>query len=156
MEIINTPRRYFKLLACALLVTSIGCGSGQFPVSPAKGKVVSKGQPVTSGTVTFTPLGASESLESGKPASGALAPDGSFTLSTFDRFDGAIVGKHKVLYMGGEDEESGEEKPDNPDPDSQKSQPVKKQQKSVFVQKADITVEVTANGPNDFTIEIDP
>lgn len=156
MEIMKSPTYLFTLLTCALFVTSTGCGEGQFPVRPAKGKVVSKGQPVTVGSVTFTPIGTSSSLEVGKPASGALAADGTFTLSTFDRFDGAIVGKHSVLYIGGEDEESGDEESEDPDPDSKKNAPVKKQQKPTFVQKAEITVEVTQSGPNDFTIELDP
>lgn len=136
-----------------------GCSDSQFPVKPAKGKVVVNGQPVTSGTVTFTPLGASDKLETGKPASGTVGADGTFVLSTFDRFDGAIVGKHSVQYSGAEDEEAEAEEVDEgavSEEASAASKPAGNRPTVQAVQKGEIILEVTAAGPNDFTIELQP
>jgi hypothetical protein len=91
------------VLALAVLSSSSGCGQGKFPVALAKGKVMCGGQPVTSGSVTFSPVG--DSGEVGESATATLGPDGTFVLSTNDRFDGAIVGKHTVHYVGSEGEE---------------------------------------------------
>lgn len=143
------------LAAVALLVTLSGCGQGKFAVKPAKGKVVAAGKPVTSGSVTFVPVGNPSDLEAGKPASGAIAEDGTFVLSTFNRFDGAIVGKHRVQYVGAEDEDSEEDGPTEEEATSTQARPAA-QQKPQYVQNGEIIVEVTASGPNDFTIELQP
>ena len=146
----------FAFIALSVFLSLSGCGGSDFPVAPAKGKVVAGGKPVTAGSITFTPIGAPGALETGKSASGAVNPDGTFVLSTFDRFDGAIVGKHRVQYTGPEDEsseeeEEGGESEGDAEP-APKSTP-KRQQPSV-VQKGEITVEVTKSGPNDFTIDL--
>ena len=137
--------------AVSLMSLLTGCG-GKYPVRPTTGKVVANGQPVTSGSVTFVPIGTSGELEAGKPASGAIKPDGTFTLSTFNRFDGAIVGKHRVEYAGAEDD--GSEDESGSSEETTKSGQTAKKQTPQFVQKGEIIVEVKASGPNDFTIDI--
>lgn len=142
------------IIAVVALVCSSGCGGDKFPVRPAKGKVVSNGKPVTVGSVTFTPID-STALEAGKPASGTVGSDGTFTLSTFDRFDGAIVGKHRVQYSGAE--EGGEEESEvetRADGEPVNKAAAKRPQQPPVVQKGEIIVEVTSSGPNDFTIEL--
>jgi hypothetical protein len=47
---------------------------------------------VTKGTVTFQP-------DNGRPATGEIQPDGTFSLSTFADKDGAIPGHHKVMII---------------------------------------------------------
>jgi hypothetical protein len=135
-----------------------GCGEERFPVTPAKGKVVCNGKAVTSGSVTFTPVGAPGRLETGKPASGALGPDGTFQLTTNDRFDGAIVGKHSVRYFGSEGEEeetaSSEGSVDERAKNVEKIRQRKLEAQNACVQKGEIVVEVKADGENVFTIEL--
>lgn len=87
----------FVLPVCALLAMT-GCGSGGLSTAPVTGKVVMNGQPVKEGVITFVPLGDGNSDEVGKPASGDVATDGTFTLSTYEDNDGAVVGKHRVMY----------------------------------------------------------
>ena len=66
-----------------------GCGSGLPERGKVTGKVTFNGKPVPEGTVTFYP-------QTGRSASGRIQPDGTYTLTTFDEGDGAIVGSHEV------------------------------------------------------------
>jgi hypothetical protein len=54
------------------------------------GKVIYNGKPVSPGSVMFTPIGGS-SGDSSRIATGQLGEDGSFTLTTFDAGDGAVL-----------------------------------------------------------------
>lgn len=87
-----------SLLAVILFVclTAIGCGGTNTDLpstTPVTGKVTYQGQPVSNGLVTFHPSDGS------KPASGQTGKNGDFTLSTFERGDGAVFGKHKVTIV---------------------------------------------------------
>jgi hypothetical protein len=76
-----------------------GCqGSGTSGATyEVKGRVfLADGKPLTAGRVTFV---ASDGLR--PPASGALGPDGGFTLSTRDPGDGAAPGLYKVRIEPG-------------------------------------------------------
>ncbi len=144
-------------LISSMLLILQGCGVSQFPVKAAKGKVVCKGKPVTSGSITFTPVGTAGTTETGKPASGTVGTDGSFVLSTFDRFDGAIIGKHLVQFSATEGEDASEE--DEAEVEENGTRQRKKKRtpgnaQSACVQRGEIVMEVTADGPNDFTIEL--
>lgn len=139
------------------LAVFCGCNGSQFKVAPVEGVVLCNGAPVTSGSISFNPISADNSLESGKPASASLGPDGRFVLSTYARFDGAIVGKHQVVYVGGEDEDSEEsEGVSDEDLVAQGGKSAKPQAapKASCVQKGEIVVEVVSSGKNDFTIEL--
>lgn len=143
-------------LSMLLLVSFAGCDNGEFQVHPAKGTVTCNGKPVSGGSISFTPEGNSDALETGKPASATIASDGTFTLSTYGRFDGAIVGKHRVTYMGS-DEEDSEESEGNSDEDIENRQaqkPAKAKAKVSCVQTKDIIIEVKGSGTNDFQIEL--
>jgi hypothetical protein len=71
-----------------------GCGGDdlgrRYPVS---GRVIRLGQPVTKGTVNFPPAEAAK----GRAATGAIQPDGSYTLTTQDPGDGALAGDYRVV-----------------------------------------------------------
>lgn len=83
------------LMAAALFM---GCSSSDEPVGYVKGRVTHKGQPVTSGSVTFSPIGATaKEPRAGKAAAGTLDANGEFELSTFDIGDGAVTGRHHVV-----------------------------------------------------------
>ena len=97
----------FCLFACVgLLITSSGCSSNP-ATATVTGKVTANGEPVTSGSLTFSPIGGEEGS---KPAIGVVKSDGSYTLSTYAPDDGAVVGSHRVNYISGsnEDVEEGE------------------------------------------------
>jgi hypothetical protein len=75
-----------------------GCGgSGQKPTARVKGKVTFNGQPVTGGNITLSPVVVG-SNEPGKSATGSIGTDGTFTLTTYQQNDGAIIGKHRVTF----------------------------------------------------------
>jgi hypothetical protein len=86
------------LVGAALLLAAslVGCGSGSGASAPVRGKVVAGGQPVTGGTLTFSPL-AQDSVA--RSAQGEIQPDGTFELTTERPGDGAAIGKHQVSYM---------------------------------------------------------
>ena len=85
------------------LLTFLGCGQddGIGQRYPSSGVVMYKGNPVSKGTVTFVP-----EAGVGRVASGELAEDGSFTLTTHVRGDGALVGKYRVTVLALEQDRS--------------------------------------------------
>ena len=76
-------------LALIFVVTVLGCGSGRPEVAKVHGRVTVGGKPVTTGRIQFWP-------ESGRAAQGQIEEDGTYTLTTFDPGDGAVLGKHTV------------------------------------------------------------
>jgi hypothetical protein len=81
-------------LAAALLLA--GCGSsGKSQVS---GTVISAGQPVTGGSVSFVPEAKPGATAVGRVATGGVRSDGTFSLSTDTNEDGALIGRHEVVY----------------------------------------------------------
>jgi hypothetical protein len=72
-----------------VLLLLAGCGSGRPETVPISGKITYAGKPVTQGKIVFYP-------EHGRPATGEIGPDGSYSLTTFDQGDGAVLGKHRV------------------------------------------------------------
>lgn len=166
MNAVQTPGRRVGVrsaaVACAAALTAIGCGPG-YQVTPVTGRVTCNGKPVSIGSVSFVPVAEEGVTEPGKPAMGTLKPDGTFGLSTYAAMDGAVIGKHRVQYFGpeGEEEEdetftaeegSGLERAKAAERARERQEVVK----SLCVQTGEIVVEVTADGPNDFTIELKP
>ena len=103
--------------ACWLLFVQ-GCGGGgdQRDTAPVRGIVKCEGAPLTSGTITFTPINDAAKGNPGKPASGVVQADGTFVLTTYEPEDGAIIGRHEVTYTppeAGEGEEEEEEDSDS-------------------------------------------
>lgn len=78
-----------SLAAAACFAACAGCGPGRPATATVQGKVTYQGKPVVEGTIVFYP-------EKGRPATGTLAPDGSYRLTTFDANDGAMLGPHRV------------------------------------------------------------
>jgi len=75
-----------------LLATVAGCDDGRPERVAVSGQVLIDGKPLTRGFVRFVPTGA-------RPASGEIAPDGRFTLMTFEPGDGAVTGTHAVSVI---------------------------------------------------------
>jgi hypothetical protein len=79
------------LLMVGLIVCfAIGCGrKGGLETAPVTGKVTYKGKPLPNGTVMFVPA-------EGPAATGEIAADGTYHLSTYGSDDGAVLGQHKI------------------------------------------------------------
>jgi hypothetical protein len=93
LELRSLGGRASGLLLVGLLV-SVACQTGCAPkgdltTAPVSGKITYKGQPVPTGTIMFVP-------GEGPAATGEIAKDGSYTLSTYSNGDGAVLGAHKV------------------------------------------------------------
>jgi predicted small lipoprotein YifL len=80
----------FRLLVFLTVVAMLaGCGKSYPDYYPVTGKVYYRDQPLTTGVVMFQP-------PSGPPATGQIQSDGSFTLVTHGRADGAMPGLNQV------------------------------------------------------------
>jgi len=79
----------FIATLCLLTTVIIGCGSDRPATMPVRGRVTMDGQNMTAGRITFYP-------KAGRPATGQISGDGSYTLTTFKPGDGAVVGDHVV------------------------------------------------------------
>jgi hypothetical protein len=92
---LTSPLRSAVRLAAAtacLLVTS--CGGGSTKLYPVTGKVFYLDRPAEGATVVFQPVNSGP--DSLMP-SGTVGPDGTFTLSTHPRGEGAPAGEYVVL-----------------------------------------------------------
>ena len=96
--IAKTSRRLAFALGVASAVLLGGCSSGKMKTAVVKGKVTFNGKAVPNGTVNFTPEGGG-----GPSAMGDIQPDGSYSLTTYRKGDGAILGQHKVTIVAMED-----------------------------------------------------
>jgi hypothetical protein len=69
-------------------------------MAPVSGAVTTGGKPVGGLIVTFQPLPPEGGTSAAaKRAIGETDSDGSFTLSTSTKGDGAVVGKHRVMVL---------------------------------------------------------
>jgi hypothetical protein len=88
-------------LSAALL---IGCSDTSRPkLGRVSGKVTYNGQPVSKGIVSFVPR-SGPGAQTGQGATGEIGPDGSYTLTTFENADGAVLGEHTVLVIAREED----------------------------------------------------
>jgi len=88
------------LISVGLMIPLVGCSRD--PNLPKLGKVTGKvtynGKPVTSGHVVFTPA-EGKGGETGQTATGEIASDGGYEMTTFNTGDGAILGQHIVTVQ---------------------------------------------------------
>lgn len=97
------PNRVFLL--AFFIFTPIfcqGCGEDfQKTVVPVSGFVRVDGDLVTEGYIVLTPVPAGDvdPLDSGKSASGTFTANGTFELTTYEKGDGALVGKHIAHFF---------------------------------------------------------
>jgi len=86
-------------VAClCLLVAGCGGDTSKPKVAPVRGTVTQKGKPLTGGDVMFTPSQGPAGA-SGHVATGQIGSDGSYSLTTFNTGDGAVLGTHKVTVV---------------------------------------------------------
>jgi len=87
--------RYSLMVLLAGLLIGCGGGSGHEETASVTGTVTLKGTPVTEGRIAFFP-------PKGRPAMGTIQSDGTYTLTTFDPGDGALLGNHRVTITAKE------------------------------------------------------
>ena len=86
-----TRRLWIVWLPAVLLVwTFAGCGPDRPATIAVSGTVTLDGSPVEGAVVGFTPA------EGGRPATGTTDASGKFTLTTFEKGNGALPGRHTV------------------------------------------------------------
>lgn len=79
-----------SLVGIVLALPAAGCGKAKPATAPVSGRVLLDGKPVAGAAVMFEPV------DGGVPARGSTGSDGGFRLSTFERDDGGLVGRHRV------------------------------------------------------------
>lgn len=89
---------FFAACVVGLSILLTGCNQGPHTV-PVHGTVKVNGEPLSEGVVMFYPT-------SGRPATGQIAEDGSYTLTTLEQGDGAMPGKYAVTIEAVEVTES--------------------------------------------------
>ncbi len=103
--------RASRLIAAGFVVALISAqsGCGGDPSLPKLGKVSGtvtyQGKAVDAGHIVFTPV-AGKGGETGQSATGEISSGGSYSITTFNTGDGAILGEHVVtveLRKAGED-----------------------------------------------------
>jgi len=136
---IRGKKIYWMLLPLLLL----GCGgSGGKETAEVRGTVTLDGMPYTQGgTITFRPEGG------GKMATGYIESDGTYALTTYSAGDGAVLGRHQVMFLAlpsqGEDESAEV---------AQASRPPNR--KSVRLSESPLICEVQADAENEFLVEL--
>jgi hypothetical protein len=95
----HAARTMVTFLGCSVFVLGAlsGCNTGTMPVGKVTGTITADGKPVDGGVITFAPMGSGKG-DPGKPASGEVDSGGEFVLTTYADNDGAVVGKHRVIY----------------------------------------------------------
>ena len=133
------------LLSVVVLFGVCGCGKvdkNLAPTAPVTGKVTYNGEPLPDGSITTRPqldgdFGKMEARPKIHPANGKIQ-NGEFELSTFGSGDGATIGTHKVLI--GRRDPSGMTPLIPPYYGDENTTP--------------LTMEVTVEGPNEFTFDL--
>lgn len=146
---VGSRRTLIALFCFGGILVLAGCGgsSDNLATASVSGKVSRMGQPVSGGSVTFNPQRAADSKgPSGKPAAGPVQADGSFELSTYGSGDGAIIGKHQVIYTAPAIEiDDAQHKEDSPPP--------KNPLEGLVPKTAEVEVK---SGSNEINIELVP
>jgi hypothetical protein len=142
----SAVRKVAALLVVAALAAGLasagGCNNGGRPKRfQVNGVVIYRGKPLDGAQVTFYPTGA-------RPACGTTDANGRFTLLTFNPNDGAVLGNHVVCvtkYVS--------------DPEDHSDSPYKQKVQILPARymtplKSPLRCTVTAEGPNDFRLEL--
>ena len=158
-------RLFFIPYVLAFAFCVAGCGGDAGNASrpklvPVKGKVVYNGKPVAGATVAF------HAENAPRPAAGTTDANGRFELTMFNTGDGAMVGDNTVTIVKGAPAATSSPASDGKSALEMYDKMYKKQQAGEDQNKAEIPEkykdpkdspqknQVTAEGPNDFTIEL--
>ena len=129
------------LVAAGLAPGLTGCGRGdRLPTYKTTGSVLfSDGKPLEGGTIVF------ESVDHPVTARSVIDLDGTFTLNTYGKGDGAVAGKHRVaispaVNMAIDRDEVRPRRVIHP--------------RFTDIDESGLEFEVNAEGPNEFEIEV--
>lgn len=87
---------HLALLSALLLPLGlVGCSGPT--LAPVTGKVTFKGEVIKGGNIIFTPAGKGQETNT-QAANAEVQPDGTYSLGTNTKGDGASVGRHRVLF----------------------------------------------------------
>src|SRR5687767_13278701 len=100
----NLMSRACLFSALALSCAFVGCNDSPYELAPVRGVVTLNEKRLPQGGIMFSPVAKGDSANSGKAAVGKIQPDGSFSLTTFEDNDGAIVGEHWVTIVNHDEE----------------------------------------------------
>lgn len=141
-------RLYHHVLVCfAVAILATGCsGTSQLETAEVKGTVTYKGKPLTFGNVSFRPA-------AGSPSTGRIQPDGTFTLSTYDDGDGAIIGLNQVSITATE-RDAGKEGEVDPNTELTVSKSLIPEKYTSF-STSELTADVEGGKVNEFKFELD-
>ncbi len=136
----STSLKRLGLSFLLLFPLALGCGSGleEFPTATTTGLVTCGGTPVAHVRVYFSPQAPSGGVLAGKSGWGTTEEDGTFVISTYGDEDGAVVGTHNVSVGA----PHAERFPDFQCPCETNGN------------KSLMTIEVTDDGENNFTIDL--
>jgi hypothetical protein len=136
------------LIAAALLAEA-GCGGARDGLArePISGTVTFKGEPLKSGTISFTPIGSQAGV-----SSGGMISDGTFQVK---RADGPIPGKYTVMIFATGARGASKAPGEGSEPAAKVSTavgliPIK------YNLKSELTAEVKSGGPNSYTFDLQP
>lgn len=103
-------RCLWALPLVALMIAGCGEDPGHYEVVPVSGVLTCQGKPVSNATVNFTPVAdpSRKGGQTGRQALGTTDEAGHFKLTTYENYDGAMVGRHVVTVSAGFDESKGE------------------------------------------------
>lgn len=134
------PQRASVLLGVSALVVACGCGQGshELETAPVTGRVVMNGEPVTSGYIYTSP-------RRGRLATGKIDAGGTFSLGTYGKSDGAVIGEHAVMLAPIPRDEA-------PTPEGAIVPP----KKYASASTSGIVIDVPPEGLTDFVIELQP
>jgi hypothetical protein len=104
MNALHLPRNLFRMARalgkfglCGIavsLIMAVGCSDGRLKTYPIRGEVVfADGTPVKMGTIE------TKSVQHGVQATGSIASDGTFQLTTYESNDGAVDGDHRCVLV---------------------------------------------------------
>lgn len=144
--------RQWLLALCAAVAFAVpmsGCGGGSgLKLQKVSGVVTFDGKPLTKGNVQFTPDGSKGTR--GPMATGAIGPDGRFTLTTTTSGDGAPVGFYRVTVNCWD--EGAPFDPKNPKPPTPARSLIP--ERYTDDNASGLTAEVKAGAKNEFTFEL--
>jgi len=143
--------QFCSLIAGICVLLQSGCRpSGDAPpLARISGVVLLDGQPLTHGSVQFTPDRARGT--SGRMALGKIGPDGHFTMTTQSEGDGVQVGFHKVGIQCFEQAANGQSEAGGPPPKPPKSLVP---EKYTDPETSGLTIEVHAGSNQDALFEL--
>jgi hypothetical protein len=94
----STRRAALSLALATLTLLPLACAQSGPEMASVSGKVTYNGNPVPKGTITFQAVDSK-----GRNATGAIQPDGSYTLQTEQPADGAQLGEYRVAISARDD-----------------------------------------------------